>query len=180
MTTKIDTTTWTDTMRQVAASAARDQAADYEQKAAEKAAELRAQAEALDPLFTDENPPAGGAPAPKKGRVPKPRKAKPRGVSAGKPAAISAAEARALAAHVLAELRKSPGEVMSCRALADELARSTADVSKAVAYLEKQGHVKSRGHKRGKVYFVDETSVAVEPDNAGVAQVESRREEPKE
>jgi hypothetical protein len=174
MTTKIDTTIWPETMRKMAAAVARDQAADYEQKAAE----LRAQAEALDPLFTEFIPPAGGAPAPKKGRVPKPRKAKPSGVSAGKPPAISAAEVRDLAADVLAELRKFPGDVMSCRTLADVLARPTADVSRVLAYLEKQGNVKTRGHKRGKVYFVEETPVATEPeaepDNAGVAPVAPR------
>jgi DNA-binding transcriptional regulator YhcF (GntR family) len=140
MTTNIDTTIWSKTMCQAAASAARDQAADYERKAAE----LRAQAEALDPLFTDEAPPAGGAPAPK-----------PRGVSAGKSPAISAAEVRELADDVLAELSELAGDVMSCRVLAESLARPTADVSRALAYLEKQGHVNSRGHKRGKVYFVE-------------------------
>jgi hypothetical protein len=161
MTTKIDTKIWSETIRKAAAAAARDQAADYERMAAE----LRAQAEELNPLFTDQHPPAGGAPAPTKGQVPRPRKAsKSRGVSAGKPAAISAAEARELAADVLADLRKSPGEMVSCRTLANFLIRSTADVSKALGYLEKQGHVKSQGHKRGKVYFVDETPVAAAPD----------------
>jgi DNA-binding transcriptional regulator YhcF (GntR family) len=160
MTTKIDTTIWSETMRKAMAAAARDQAADYERMATE----LRAQAEELDPLFTDQHPPAGGAPAPKKGRGAGLQKAKPRGVAAGKPAAISAAEARELAADVWAELRKQPGDVMSCRALAEATARSTADVSKALAYLEKQGHVKSRGQKRGKVYFVEETPVAAEPE----------------
>ena len=153
MTTNIDTTIWPETMRKAAAAIAREQAADYEQKAAEKAAELRAQAEALDPLFTDENPPAGGAPAPKQ-----------RGVAAGKSPAISAAEVRELAADVLAELRELAGDVMSCRVLAESLARPTADVSRALAYLEKQGHVKTRGHKRGKVYFVEHEAPSTTDD----------------